>query len=219
MLFYIKNKTTYDHAAYVVLEQKNSALQILCFHHFCKAELLYTIDAVLTPSDPLKPNLITNLSVEITDPELANFFTISTTITNASVPSTPEPDPNADPAAPPGTVPSDPSSCSVTITGNVPLDIFDQYSVEHIEQGFSNKNQQTVVDLLADIPDKREVYKINVDGRSTISSFLKISLTSNYKPAGTEMFVTETNTYEMKHRQTYDMVHNCTTTYFGDRYK
>ena len=38
------------------------------------SDLLYTIDAVLTPSDPLKPNLITNLSVEITDPELAKFF-------------------------------------------------------------------------------------------------------------------------------------------------
>lgn len=184
------------------------------------SDLSYTIDAVLTPSDPLKPNLITNLSAEITDPELAKFFTISTTITNASAPSTPAPVPNADPAAPPpGPVPSDPSSCTVTITGNVPLDIFDQYSVEHIEQGFSDKNQQTIVDLLADVPDKREVYKINVDGRRTISSFLKISLTSNYKPTDTEMFVTETNTYEMKHRQTYDMVHNWTTTYFGDRYK
>jgi len=129
-------------------------------------------------------DIITGITAEITDQNFSGFFNISVSFTDLTG--------------------------SIHVSGNVPLDVFDQYSVEHIEQGFSDKNQTPIIDNLANVPDNREVFKINIDNRKVISTFLHVNVNTS---AGNEA-----KDFEMKHRQTYDMVHTWCTNYFDTRY-
>lgn len=154
-------------------------------------DIIYSISVVITGVDPNQHNTVESITATVTDPALQKYFTITTNIQNA------EPPVN--------------SRASVTIIGKVPLEVFDQYSVEHIEQGFSDKNQPTVVDALDDVPDKREVYKINVDPRQSTSTFVKIDVTDSDDSTASKV-------YEIRHRQTYDKIKNWTVNYFENRY-
>lgn len=154
-------------------------------------DIIYRVSVVIAPVDPNQHKTIESISATVTDPALQKYFTITTNVQNANPPVN--------------------SRATVTIIGKVPHDVFDQYSVEHIEQGFSDKNQPTIVDEVDDVPDKREVYKINVDPRHSKSTFVKIDVVVSDGSIAS-------NLYEIRHRQTYDKIRDWTTNYFGSRY-
>lgn len=154
-------------------------------------DIIYRVSVVITDVDPEQHKTVESITATVTDPALQKYFSITTNIQNAQPPVN--------------------SRASVTIIGKVPLDVFDQYSVEHVEQGFSDKNQPTIVDDVGNVPDKREVYKINVDPRVSTSTFVKIDVTVSDGSTASKV-------YEIRHRQTYDKIKNWTVNYFGSRY-
>lgn len=65
---------------------------------------------------------------------------------------------------------------SVIFTGNIPLDVFDQYQMTYVDKGKSDKNQTPVVTNIKNMPDHKELYKIQPDSRISINIPIIINL-------------------------------------------
>ena len=59
----------------------------------------------------------------------------------------------------------------ILISGEGTLEIFNLYSITHINKGQSDKTEEPVVSSIADVPDKKDIYKISVDPR--VSKFFE----------------------------------------------
>ncbi len=73
---------------------------------------------------------------------------------------------------------------SVIFTGNVSLDVFDQYQLTYIDKGRSDKNQTPVVSSIGNMPDHKELYKIQPDSRVSIQIPITITLEIEKKTLG-----------------------------------
>lgn len=73
---------------------------------------------------------------------------------------------------------------SVIFAGNVPLDVFDQYQLTYIDKGKSDKNQTPVVSSIGNMPDHKELYKIQPDSRVSIQIPITITLEIEKKTLG-----------------------------------
>lgn len=56
----------------------------------------------------------------------------------------------------------------ITFNGNVPLEVFDQYQMQYVDKGKSDKNQTPVISTIQNMPDHKELYKITPDSRASI---------------------------------------------------
>jgi len=118
----------------------------------------------------------------------------------------------------------------ITITGNVPISVFDQYSVKYVDKGSSDKLMSPIVTTIDAIPNLKDIIKITVDDRIFIKFDITASVTTetnNNDPAdplfdefNEENIVTETftQTFSICFLQTWDMIKNWTDDYFNNRY-
>ena len=60
--------------------------------------------------------------------------------------------------------------------GNAPLDIFDKYMFKYVDKGSSDKLMSPVISKMADTPDNKDVFELQVDSRSTIEVLIKIDV-------------------------------------------
>lgn len=149
-------------------------------------DILYTIDITFTPAvEEIGLTFISDVSCTLDYPELSDYVFVNCSFSDLSG--------------------------SIAITGNVPLDVFDRYSVEYIDHGESDKTQETVISEVVNVPDNKEVYVINVDPRQTIDVFLTVTVSLSNSTS-------ETKSYHFMSRQTYDRIRDWTKNYFENRY-
>lgn len=74
---------------------------------------------------------------------------------------------------------------SIIFTGNVPLEVFDQYQLTYVDKGKSDKNQIPVVSTIGNMPDHKELYKIQPDSRVSIEIPITINLEIQKKTIST----------------------------------
>lgn len=143
----------------------------------------HTISVVYDPIDVNDTNTLTSVVMVPQEPYVDNISTIS--ITNGV------------------------DSC--TLSGYFDMSIFDNYQVTYVDKGFSDKSSIPVTDILANIPDGKDIYNISVDDR--LSVILNFAVTATVTD-GT--FETYYYTYEVI--QSYNMIKNWTIDYFTNRY-
>lgn len=123
-----------------------------------------------------------------------------------------------------------PPEYGLTITGNIPLDVFNLYSIKYVNRGSSDKLMTPITSEISDVPDNKEVFRINVDPRSFIKFDFTVSVTTEidnndptdplYIEGDPANIVEETFTqdYSLCFIQTYDMIRDWTQDYFTNRY-
>lgn len=118
----------------------------------------------------------------------------------------------------------------LTITGVIPLDVFNLYSIKYVNRGSSDKLMIPITSDISDVPDNKDVFRINVDPRTFIKFDFTVSVTTeidNNDPAdplyveGDPANIVEetfTQDYSLCFLQTYDMIRDWTQNYFTNRY-
>jgi len=98
-----------------------------------------------------------------------------------------------------------------TISGPVSIAAFDKYSAVYVDQGSSDMLQTPITSTLANLPDFKELIKINIDNRTSI--IVHVTCTATLDDGTT---FTTINTLEIK--QTYSMVNSFVKNYYLNRY-
>lgn len=117
----------------------------------------------------------------------------------------------------------------ILISGEGTLEIFNLYSITHINKGQSDKTEEPVVSAIADVPDKKDIYKISVDPRVSklFESYIDVKLHKKVqikRVIDSEVVfendeITEYNkTYLVEISQTYDKIKDWVKNYFENRY-
>lgn len=117
----------------------------------------------------------------------------------------------------------------ILISGEGTLEIFNLYSITHINKGQSDKTEEPVVSSIADVPDKKDIYKISVDPRVSkfFESYIDVKLHKKVqikRVIDSEVVfendeITEYNkTYLVEISQTYDKIKDWVKNYFENRY-
>lgn len=113
---------------------------------------------------------------------------------------------------------------SVIFTGNVPLEVFDQYQLTYVDKGKSDKNQTPVVSTIGNMPDHKELYKIQPDSRVSIEIPITINLELEKKTIGltpeedTIEIINEVINYNLEILNDLNYISNWTKDYFANRY-
>jgi len=113
---------------------------------------------------------------------------------------------------------------SVTLTGNVPLSVFNQYQLTYVDKGESDKTQTPVVCGIDSMPDHKELYKIQQDTRVSIYIPITINLTVEKRTIGLtpEEDIVETSQiiieYTLEVLNNLSYIGNWTKNYFQNRY-
>lgn len=105
----------------------------------------------------------------------------------------------------------------ILISGEGTLEIFNLYSITHVNKGQSDKTEEPVVSSIADVPDKKDIYKISVDPRVSklFESYIDVKLHKKVqikRVIDSEVVfendeITEyKNTYLVEISQTYDKI-------------
>lgn len=113
------------------------------------------------------------------------------------------------------------SGTTINITGNVPIDVFDQYSFKYVDKGSSDKSQTPVVCNIQSVPDHKDLYEINVDSRTKIDVPITIIVKIKNTPSdgvSDPTIASYTQNYIVQITQTYTMIKNWTDNYFKHRY-
>jgi len=103
------------------------------------------------------------------------------------------------------------TSTDCSISGPVSITVFDRYSVLYVDKGNSDRTQTPITSTLTNLPDAKEVIRINIDTRRSIT--VDVTATAIMSDGATYSTV---NTLEIK--QTYDMINTFTKDYFANRY-
>lgn len=117
----------------------------------------------------------------------------------------------------------------ILISGEGTLEIFNLYSITHVNKGQSDKTEEPVVSSIADVPDKKDIYKISVDPRVSklFESYIDVKLHKKVqikRVIDSEVVfendeITEyKNTYLVEISQTYDKIKDWVKNYFENRY-
>lgn len=117
----------------------------------------------------------------------------------------------------------------ILISGEGTLEIFNLYSITHINKGQSDKIEEPVVSAIADVPDKKDIYKISVDPRVSklFESYIDVKLHKKVqikRVIDSEVVfendeITEyKKTYLVEISQTYDKIKDWVKNYFENRY-
>lgn len=124
---------------------------------------------------------------------------------------------------------------SVIFTGNIPLDVFDQYQMTYVDKGKSDKNQIPVISNIKDMPDHKELYKIQPDARTSIIVPITINLkiqkttksesgssnsesSSETTPSETIEIIDKIINYELEVLNDLKFITTWTKNYFENRY-
>lgn len=117
----------------------------------------------------------------------------------------------------------------ILISGEGTLEIFNLYSITHVNKGQSDKTEEPVVSSIADVPDKKDIYKISVDPRVSklFESYIDVKLHKKVqikRVIDSEVVfendeITEyKNIYLVEISQTYDKIKDWVKNYFDTRY-
>lgn len=119
---------------------------------------------------------------------------------------------------------------SIIFTGNIPLEIFDQYQLTYVDKGKSDKNQIPVVSTIGNMPNNKELYKIQPDSRVSIEIPITINLEIQKKTISAESSETSTEgsetieiineiiNYTLEVMNDLNYISNWTKNYFENRY-
>lgn len=116
------------------------------------------------------------------------------------------------------------NASSVVFTGNVPLDVFDQYQLTYVDKGKSDKNQTPVISTIGNMPDHKELYKIQPDTRVSIEIPITITLQIQKKTLGLTPeediieITTEVINYTLEVLNNLSYISTWTKDYFDNRY-
>ena len=109
-------------------------------------------------------------------------------------------------------------------SGNISLSVFNQYQMQYVDKGKSDKTQEPVISSIDNIPDHKELYKITPDSRVSIDIPVVIKLQIENKVIGetpeddTIEIINETITVKIKVLNDLTFIKNWTIDYFKNRY-
>jgi hypothetical protein len=113
---------------------------------------------------------------------------------------------------------------SVSFTGNIPLDIFDRYKLTYVDKGKSDKIQTPMVVTIDNMPDNKDLFKIEVDTRQTINIPITINIelektTLGLTPAeDTVEIINIIINYTLVVSQSFSYIKDWVSDYFENRY-
>lgn len=107
-------------------------------------------------------------------------------------------------------------NCIIHVSGTVPIDVFNQYSVKYIDKGKSDKIQTPVISELISVPNNKDIFKISVDSRNKITFYIDVNVTTFSIKNNTENYFNKR--YNVEITQTYDMIKSWLDDYIKNRY-
>lgn len=106
--------------------------------------------------------------------------------------------------------------CNITVSGSIPIDVFDQYSVEYVDKNKSDKTQVPINSDLNNVPNNKDIFKVLVDSRNKITFYIDVNVTTFSLKNNTENYFNKR--YYVEITQTYDMIKTWLNDYFKIRY-
>jgi hypothetical protein len=114
----------------------------------------------------------------------------------------------------------------ITFSGNFSLAVFDLYSLKYVDKGSSDKIMEPIITNIADMPDSKDLFEINIDTRQNINIpliidiIIKETTTDSELPAAEPIvnLVNYSINYNIIVNQNRDLIKNWIKDYFENRY-